>query len=67
MWDLMKEIDPFAQKLLQDGDYYKDFRKKMADYGFKLETNSGNWSYDEVIKNIDDFLLKQGTKMTYLE
>lgn len=67
MWDLMKEIGPFAQKLLQDGDYYKDFRKTMADYGFKLETNSGNWSYDEVIKNIDDFLLKQGTKMTYLE
>src|SRR5690625_6030828 len=39
----------------------------MADYGFKLESNSGNWSYDEVIKNIDDFLMKLGTKMTYLE
>jgi len=39
----------------------------MADYGFKLESNSGNWSHDEVIKNLDDFLLKLGTKMTYLE
>ena len=67
MWDLMKGIGPFSQKLLQDGDYYKDFRKTMADYGFKLESNSGNWSYDEVIRNIDEFLLKQGTKMTYLE
>jgi len=67
MWDLMKDIGPFSQKLLQDGEYYKDFRKSMADYGFKLEYNSGNWSYDEVIKNIDDFLLKLGTKITYLE
>jgi len=67
MWDLMKDIGPFFQKFLQDGEYYKDFRKSMADYGFKLESNSGNWSYDEVIKNIDDFLMKLGTKMTYLE
>lgn len=67
MWDLMKDIGPFSQKLLQDGEYYKDFRKSMADYGFKLESNSGNWSYDIVIKNIDDFLLKFGTKMTYLD
>ncbi|WP_025741082.1 hypothetical protein [Aquimarina pacifica] len=67
MWDLMKEVGPFSQNLLQDGEYYKDFRKSMADYGFKLESNSGNWSYNEVIKNIDDFLLKLGTKMTYLE
>jgi len=67
MWDLMKDIGPFSQKLLQDGEYYKDFRKSMADYGFKLESNSGNWSYNVVIKNIDDFLLKLGTKMTYLE
>ncbi|MGG6231995.1 hypothetical protein [Tenacibaculum sp. SDUM215027] len=67
MWDLMKEMGPFSQKFLQDGEYYKDFRKTMSDYGFKLESNSGNWNYDEVIKNIDNFLLKLGTKMTYLE
>jgi len=67
MWDLMKDIGPFSQKLLQDGEYYKDFRKTMADQGFKLESNSGNWEYDKVIKNIDELLLKLGTKMTYLE
>lgn len=67
MWDLMKDIGPFTQKLLQDGEYYKDFRNSLADHGFKLDSNSGNWSYDTVIKNIDDFLLRLGTKMTYLE
>ncbi len=67
MWDLMKDIGPMSQKLLQDGDYYKDFRKSIADQGLKLESNSGNWSYDKVIKNIDEFLIKLGTGMTYLE
>jgi hypothetical protein len=67
MWDLMKDIGPFSQKLLQDGDYYRDFRNTIAQKGFKLESNSGNWSYDNVIKNIDDFLLRLGTKMSYLE
>lgn len=67
MWDLIKDIGPFSQKLLQDGEYYKDFRNTMADQGFKLEANSGNWEYNKVIKNIDEFLLRLGTKMTYLE
>lgn len=67
MWNLMKDIGPFSQKLLKDGDYYKDFRNSLADQGFKLEANSGNWSYDKVIKNIDEFLLKFGAKITYLE
>jgi hypothetical protein len=67
MWELMKDIGPFSQKLLQDGKYYKDFRNIMSNHGFKLESNSGNWSYDKVIRNIDDFLLKLGTNMTYLK
>lgn len=67
MWDLMKDIGPFSQKLLNDGEYYKGLRSSLAGQGFKLEPNSGNWSYDKVIKNIDDFLLRLGTNMTYLE
>ena len=67
MWDLMKEIGPFAQKLLQDGSYYKDFRKTIKNQGLKLDPNHGNWSYDKVIKNIDDFLLSYDSSLTYLE
>lgn len=67
MWDLMKEIGPLSKKLLKDGAYYKDFRKSIADAGGKLEANSGNWNYEEVIRNIDKFLYRLGTNMTYLE
>lgn len=68
MWDLMKDIGPFSEKLSQNGDYYKDFRKSIGDQGLKINPSAaGNWGYDEVIKNIDDFLLKLGANMTYLE
>jgi len=67
MWDLMKDIGPFSHKLLKDGKFYKNFRTSLAEQGFKLEANSGNWNYDEVVRNIDEFLIKLGAKMTFLE
>lgn len=67
MWDLMKDIAPFSKNLLQDREYYKDFRNMMTEQGFKLESNSGNWSKEEVIKNIDTFLSSFKLNMTYLE
>lgn len=67
MWDLMKDIGPFSKKLLTDGEYYKDFRKSISESGFKLDSNSGNWDYKEVVSNIDKFLESFGTKMTYLD
>lgn len=65
MWDLMKASGTFTKNLLLDGDYYKSLRNSIAEQGFKLEANSGNWDYDEVIKNIDEFLIRLGTNMTY--
>jgi hypothetical protein len=67
MWDLMKDVGPFSKKLLQDRGFYKDFRETLRNQGFKLELNSGNWRYEDVIKNIDSFLLGSGANMTYLE
>lgn len=67
MWDLMTDIGFYTNKLHQDGEYYKDLRNTIFKHGFKLEPNSGNWEYDKVIRNIDEFLLSLGTKMTYLE
>lgn len=67
MWDLMKEIELFSKKILTDGEYYKNFRKSISDSGFKLDRNSGNWNYTEVVGNIDKFLESFGTKMTYLD
>ena len=67
MWDLMKDITPFSKKLLTEKEYFKDFRKIISDKGFKLEANSGNWNIDEVFKNIDNFLQKQNTNLTFNE
>jgi hypothetical protein len=68
MWDAMKEISPLTEKLLQDKDYYKDLRSTIGEQGFKINPSvAGNWGYNEVIKNIDEYLLSFGTEMTYLE
>lgn len=67
MWDLMKDFGPFMDNFLNNGDYYKDFRKSLGESGFKLEANAGNWEPDQVVKNIDNFLLSKNTKMTFLE
>ncbi|MCK4357558.1 MAG: hypothetical protein KAW92_02210 [Candidatus Cloacimonetes bacterium] len=67
MWDLMKEIGPFSKKLLQDKDYYKDFRKTIGNKGFKVEPNAGNWNVDEVIDKIDEFLEDLDTNITFTE
>jgi hypothetical protein len=67
MWELMKDITPFSKKLLNNGEYYKDLRKTFNDRGFKLDPNSGNWEIDKVFSNIDNFLQKQNTNLTFLE
>jgi hypothetical protein len=67
MWDFMKDLAPFTQNLLKNGEYYKDFRKTIGDKGFKLEAKSGDWNYQDVIVNIDKFLADLGTGMTFLE
>lgn len=67
MWDFMKEFGPFVQNLLQNRDYYKDFRRAINKEGFKLDQNSGNWDSNEVINNIDQFLEKIGANMSYDE
>lgn len=67
MWDLMKDVAPFTQKLLHDRDYYKDLRKTIEEQGIKLEANSGNWNFDEVIRRIDEYLKKKGTNLNYLD
>ena len=67
MWDLMKDILPFAKKFHQDKGYYKDFRKSIGDKGFKVQANAGNWNEKKVIDNIDAFLKEKGTEMTFIE
>lgn len=67
MWDFMKVFGPTMEKMLHDRDYYKDLRSTMADGGFRIDADSGNWAPDEVIEKIDKFLKEQGLEMTFLE
>jgi len=67
MWDLVKDITPFAKQLHQDGIYYKELRKTINDKGFKLNKNSGNWEVTDVIKNIDDYLIKMKVSQNFCE
>lgn len=67
LWDLLQESSILIPKILQDGQFYKDIRAAIGEQGFKLEANSGNWSYDTVIKNIDNFLANIGSGMKYID
>lgn len=67
MWDFIKDITPFVENLILDRDYFKNFQGKMTGEDFKLDSNAGNWSYNEVISNIDTFLQNSKIEMTFLE
>ncbi|MCF2495615.1 hypothetical protein [Dyadobacter chenhuakuii] len=56
LWDFVKDFGFFTSSLLNDGSFYRNLRKGLGDHGFKLEPNAGNWSEDDVIRNIDEFL-----------
>ena len=67
MWDLMKDITPFTKNLLQNKEYYKNFRKTINEKGFKLDESFGNWEIEDVVKNINDFLQEKKTNLTFRE
>lgn len=67
MWDLMKDIMPFSQKILNDREYYKNFRKDIENQGFKLDENAGNWDVNDVINNINSFLKDYNENLTFRE
>lgn len=67
MWDLIKDMSPIMKNFTFDRNYYKNFRKKMTENVEKLDPNSGNWDYDQVIKNIDTFLINANSEMTFLD
>jgi hypothetical protein len=66
-WDLVRAIAPSSKKLLSDREYYKSLRNTLGEKGFKLDPSSGNWSEEEVIDNINNFLKSFGAEMTYFK
>src|SRR5690606_12308812 len=65
-WDLMKQSGNMLQSLMTDRLYYKNLRKSISEEGFILDKNSGNWSMDEVIANVDAFLKEVGFNKDFL-
>ncbi len=67
MWDIMKGVGQFTENILQNKEYYRNFRKKISDKGGKLTSNSGNWDVKEVINKIDKFLETFTPKLNFVD
>jgi len=67
LWEVIENFSSFGEKITYDKDYYKDYRNKLLEIGYKLESNSGNWEYFNVIDNINNFLKGLNIKMTFFE
>jgi hypothetical protein len=65
--DAINDVSYFMKKLSQDRNYYKNLRKDIADEGFKLDANSGNWIVENVIENIDNTFRDIGIPYTFFE
>jgi hypothetical protein len=66
-WDLLSDMGDFSTKISQDKELYIDFRKTIGK-GMKINPiEAGNWEYDEVFKNIDEFLSEKGLNMSFVE
>lgn len=67
IWDLMKDAGDFMQKLLNNRDFYKDYRRLLEKKGFKIDANSGNWEENEVIEKINTYLVNLGIGADFLQ
>ncbi|NQV17203.1 MAG: hypothetical protein HQ534_01475 [Armatimonadetes bacterium] len=67
MWDFMKDMGQFSDKLLKDKNYYKDIRKTIKDQGLKLDINSGNWDAKDVFDKLDKFLATFDLKLSFID
>ena len=67
MWDFMKDMGQFSDKLMKDKNYYKDFKKTIKEQGLKLDLNSGNWDEKEVFEKLDKFLTTFDSKLTFTD
>ena len=67
LMDVIQSCITFINKLQRNRNYYKKYRSELQSSGFKVDSNSGNWSSDEVIPNISEFLKSLGIDKTFKE
>lgn len=65
--DAIESYRQLLQDLMMTPGSYKEYRSHVADSGFRLETNAGNWSDEGAINQITEFLLSKGIEMSFDE
>lgn len=66
-WDIMNDITSTSEEMIQSKDKYLEVRNQIGNSGLKLPSHSGAWKIEDVIKNINDFLKKIETNMSFAE
>jgi len=64
--DVLRSTGKMMSQLIGDKEFYKGLRKSISENGLQLDQNSGNWEPEEVIANIDAFLLNTGLQKDFL-
>lgn len=67
MLDVIQSAGLFVDKMQDEADYYKGYRSNIHEHGFRLEVNAGNWTEEEAIPNVSDFLKSKGVDKTFRE
>lgn len=65
--DVIQSAGLFVDKMQDEANYYKAYRSNIHKQGFKLEENAGNWTEEEAIPNISDYLKSQGFDKSFKE
>lgn len=63
--DAIESCRLLLQDMMMNPGSYKEFRRQIADSGFKLETNAGNWKDEDAIDQISMFLRSNGINMSF--
>ncbi len=65
--DAIESCRLLLQDLLMTPGSYKEYRRHIADSGFRLETNAGNWNDEGAVDQITEFLRSKGIEMSFDE
>lgn len=68
LWDIVRVFGLSVIELLQQKKIWLNIRKQIEEGGLKLDINAGNWTKEEVIKNVDVFINKNSpTPISFFE
>ena len=63
--DAIESCRLFLQDMMMSPGSYKEFRNHVAESGFRVESNAGNWKDEDAIGQISIFLRSKGIDMSF--